>query len=207
MSTTVKGTLQKNRSPKRTAQPLPKVPTVPPKRSYDLTPEELDKAVKDHITQFFATMKAARVPKPQFPSTKEEVDRAWKLVNTLDNPPKLTSDYNRQIEKAHKRIVDPRLLRTSLPRLVAQLGQQKKQSFPPLKVFSEHVQTGSWFPPAEEEAVGPDFEKEYGEAARAQGMTICQYLNQLQGYAPDELKHPFVIGKPLVRPNEVKDLP
>ena len=64
-----------------------------------------------------------------------------------------------------------------------------------------------WFPPTEEEAVDPDFEKEYGEAARAQGMTIHQYLNQLQGYAPDELKHPFVIGKPLVRPNEVKDLP
>ena len=135
-------------------------------------------------------MKAARVPKPQFPSTKEEVDRAWKLVNTLDNPPKLTSDYNRQIEKAHKRREDPRLLRTSPPRLVAQLGQQKKQSFPPLKVFSEHVQTGSaWFPPAEEEAVDPVFEKKYGEAARAHGMTIRQYLNQLQGYADDELRH------------------
>ena len=39
----------------------------------------------------------------------------------------------------------------------------------------------------DEEAVDPDFEKEYGEAARAQGMTIRQYLNQLQGYAEDEL--------------------
>ena len=91
--------------------------------------------------------------------------------------------------------------------MVPQLGQQKKQSIPPLKVFSEHVQTGSWFPPTEEEVVDPDFEKQYGEAARAQGMTIRQYLNQLQGYADDELKHPFEIGKPLVRPNHVKDLP
>ena len=104
-------------------------------------------------------MKAAKVPKPQFPSTPEEIDRAWKMVNNLDNPPKLTPDYDRQIEKAHKRIEDPRLLRSSPPRLVAQLGQQKNQSIPPLKVFSEHVQTGSWFPPTEEEVVDPDFEK------------------------------------------------
>ena len=68
------------------------------------------------------------------------------------------------------------------------------------------MQTGSSWASAEE-GVDPEFVAEYGEAARAQGMTIRQYLNQLQGYAPDELKHPFVIGKPLVRPNEVKDLP
>ena len=79
---------------------------------------------------------------------------------------------------------------------------------PPLKVFFETVQTGgSWIPPTEEEVVDPEFEKQYGEAARAHGMTIRQYLNQLQGYADDELKHPFEIGKALVRPNQVKDLP
>ena len=119
----------------------------------------MDKAVKDHTTQFFETMKAARLPKPQFPSTKEEIDRAWKMVNNLDNPPKLTPDYDRQIEKAHKRREDPRLLRSSPPRLVAQLGQQKNQSIPPLKVFSETVQTrGSWIPPTEEMVVDPEFE-------------------------------------------------
>ena len=80
-------------------------------------------------------MKAARVPKPQFPSTEEEIDMAWKMVNTLDNPPKLTPDYERQIERAHKRREDPRLLRTTPPRLVPQLGQQKKQSIPPEGVF------------------------------------------------------------------------
>ena len=66
---------------------------------------------------------------------------------------------------------------------------------------------GSWIPPTEEEVVDPDFEKQYGEAARAQGMTIRQYLNQLQGYAEDELKHKFKIGQPLVRPSQLKDLP
>ena len=62
-------------------------------------------------------------------------------------------------------------------------------------------------PPTEEEVVDPEFEKTYGEVARAHGMTIRQYLNQLQGYADDELKHRFEIGQPLVRPNQVKDLP
>ena len=112
-------------------EPLPKVPKGPPKTSYDKTPEELDKAIKDHTTQFFATMKAAKVPKPQFPSTEEEVNKAWKMVETLNNPPKLTPDYDRQIERAHKQREDPRLLRTTPPRLVPQLGQQKKQSIPP----------------------------------------------------------------------------
>ena len=82
----------------------------------------MTKAIQDHTRGFFAKMKAARVPKPQFPSTKEEVDKAWKMVKTLDNPPKLTPDYDRQIEKAHNQREDPRLLRTSPPRLVAQLG-------------------------------------------------------------------------------------
>ena len=92
-----------------------------------LTPEELTKAVQDHTKGFFASMKAARVPKPQFPSTKEEVDKAWKMVEILDNPPKLIGDYERQIEKAHKRREDPRLKSSSPPRSVAQLGQQKNQ--------------------------------------------------------------------------------
>ena len=118
------------RSPKRTVEPLPKVPKGPPKTSYDKTPEELDKAVKDHTKQFFATMKAAKVPKPQFPSTKEEVNKAWEMVDNLDNPPKLTPDYDRQIEKAHKRREDRLKSSSASGNSVAQLGQQKNQSFP-----------------------------------------------------------------------------
>ena len=83
-------------------QPLPKVPKSPPKRSYDKTAEELDKSVKEHTAQHFAKMKAAKVPKPQYPSTEEEVAKAWKMVENLNNPPKLTPDYDRQIERAHK---------------------------------------------------------------------------------------------------------
>ena len=92
-------------------------------------------------------MKAAKVPKPQFPSTEEEVNQAWKMVENLNNPPKLTPDYERQIERAHKRREDPRLLRTTPPRLVPQLGQQKKQSIPPEGVFRDGADGGVVVPP------------------------------------------------------------
>ena len=130
-----------------------------------------------------------------------------KMVNTLDNPPKLIGDYDRQIEKAHKRRED-RLIKSSSAsgNSVAQLGQQKNQSFPPLKVFSDYVLTGSGYA-ASEEGVDLEFVAEYGDAAWAHSMTISQYLLQLAVHTGDELKHKFQLGKPLVRPNEVKDLP
>ena len=136
---------------------------------------------------------------------KEEVDKAWKIMNTLNNPPVLIGDYERQIIKAdewrEKRVKSI----SASGKSVAQLGQQKNQSCPPLKVFSD-TEVGSSRAAAEEH-VDPEFVEIYGEVARAQGMTIAQYLLQLDVHADDELKHPFKIGKPLVRPNEVKDLP
>ena len=47
----------------------------------------------------------------------------------------------------------------------------------------------------------------YGDAAAAQGMTIPQYLQQLQVFPEDQIKYKYRPGHPLVRPNEVKDLP
>ena len=47
----------------------------------------------------------------------------------------------------------------------------------------------------------------YGEAVVAQGMTIPQYLAQLQVFPEDQMKHKYRHKQPLVRPNEVKDLP
>ena len=87
-------------------EPLPRVPKVPPKRAYDLTPEELEKTVQDKNKAFFESIKLARVPQPEFPNTKEEINKAWKMVKTLDNPLVLIGDYERQIEKAHKRRED-----------------------------------------------------------------------------------------------------
>ena len=87
---------------------------------------------------------------------------------------------------------------------VAQLGQQKNQSCPPLKVFSR-TEVGSSRAAAED--VDPEFVVMYGESAAAQGMTIPQYLQQLQFFPVDQIKHKYRLGHPLVRPNEVNDLP
>ena len=87
---------------------------------------------------------------------------------------------------------------------VAQLGEQKNQSCPPLKVFSD-TEVGS--SKAAAEHVDPEFVAMYGEAASAQGMTIPEYLAQLPVFGEDELRHKYQLGQPLVRPNEVNDLP
>jgi hypothetical protein len=202
-STTVKGTLQKNRSPKRILDPLPRVPTVPPKRAYDLTPKELEKAVEDEKKTFFASLK--RPKQPEFPSTPQEVEKALKMVDNLNNPPVLIGDYERQIIKSDA-ARKARVANNSSAsgKSVAQLGQQKNQSCPPLKVFS-NTEVGSSRAAAEE--VDPEFVVLYGEAAAAQGMTIPQYLQQLQFFPEDQIKHKYRIGHPLVRPNEVNDLP
>ena len=147
-STTAKGTLRKNGSPKRTVQPLPKVPKSPPKRSYDKTAEELDKSVKEHTAQHFAKMKAAKVPKPQYPSTEEEVAKAWKMVENLNDPPKLTSDYQRQIEKATKRRTDDRLLMTTPPPLGSPARTTEEAVNPrPEGVFRDGADGGVVDPP------------------------------------------------------------
>ena len=57
------------------------------------------------------------------------------------------------------------------------------------------------------EEVDPEFVVMYGDAAAAQGMTIPQYLQQLQVFPEDQIKHKYRSGHPLIRPNEVNDLP
>ena len=61
---------------------------------------------------------------------------------------------------------------SDLGKSVAQLGQQKNQSCPPLKVFFD-TEVGSRKAAAEH--VDPEFVAMYGEAAAAQGMAIPQY--------------------------------
>ena len=149
-------------------------------------------------------MKAAKVPKPQFPSTEEEVNKALKMVEKLNDPPKLTSDYTRQIEKATKRRKDDRLLRTTPPRLVPQLGQQKKQSISPLKVYS-NTEVGPSTGAGEQ--IDPEFIALYGQAAAAAGMSIPQYLQTLEHFSSFDLQYQYRHGHPLIRPGEENNLP
>ena len=53
----------------------------------------------------------------------------------------------------------------------------------------------------------PEFVREYKEAADAQGMTIPQYLSQLEYWPTAEEAYKYKYGQPLVKPNEVKKLP
>ena len=127
------------------------------------------------------------------------------MLKTLEQPPpKLTPDYERSILKSvqanNRRAKSSSANRKS----VAQLGEQEKQSCPPLKVFS-NTEVGS-----SKRAVGidPAFVALYGEAASAQGMSITQYLDQLQFHGEIVPKHKYRHGHPLVKPVElVNDLP
>ena len=64
-------------------------------RAYDYTPEENAKIVKDQVHTWLENLKKPK--QPEFPSTKEEINKAWKMVKTLDNPLVLIGDYERQI--------------------------------------------------------------------------------------------------------------
>ena len=57
------------------------------------------------------------------------------------------------------------------------------------------------------EQYDPEIVALYGEAAAAQGMTIAHYVAQLEGFPVAEVGYKFRHGEPLVRPDEVKDLP
>ena len=114
-------------------------------------------------------------------------------------------DYERQIIKSDEaRQAREKNSSSASGKSVAQLGQQKNQSCPPLKVFSD-TEVGS--SKAAAEHVDPEFVAMYGEAAAAQGMTIPHYLAQLEVFPEDQMKQKYRHGEPLVRPNEVNDLP
>ena len=54
--------------------------------------------VRDQVKAFFEKRKQPK--QPEFPSTPQEVDKAWKMVDNLNNPPVLIGDYERQIIKS-----------------------------------------------------------------------------------------------------------
>lgn len=58
----------------------------------------------------------------------------------------------------------------------------------------------------EAEQYDPEFVALYGESAAAQGMTIAQYLHHLE-FPTAEETYKYRHGNPLVRPEEVNNLP
>ena len=191
-------------SPKRKQEPLPKVPKVPPKRAYDCTEEETAAIVDAETTAFFAKLR--RPKEPEFPSTKEEKAKVLKMLKNLHQPePKLSSDYERSILKSHAAQKASKSSTDASEKSVAQLGEQAKQSCAPLKVISHTNVRSSKY--AAEEQYDPEVVAQYGEAAAAQGMSIAQYLSQLEFFPVSEVAYRYQYGKPLVKPEEVNNLP
>jgi len=160
-----------------------------------MTDEELHASVHEHnLHQLY--------PKRYLPA-EEKIDpaKAKKLVKNLYQPePKLTGAYERSIKKSYR---DPKncLPGTSgAPRSgkkIPQLGEQKNQSCPPLKVTSDL-------------AIDPDIAAIYEQDAIAHGMSISRYLSQLQQdhqFNEGDQAYKYKYGEPLVRPEEVNNLP
>ena len=80
-------------------------------------------------------------------------------------------------------------------RKVAQLGEQKNQSCPPLNVFSDIP-------------VDSEYTKLMRAAADNLGVSLVEYLGSMKEYPMAEpCKYKYKHGEPLVRPEEVRNLP
>ena len=113
---------------------------------------------KAECDAWFANFKKPK--EPEFPSTPQEHVAVVKMLKTLEQPPpKLTPDYDRSILKSVQ--ANNRRSNSSSAKSVAQLGEQQKQSCPPLKVFSD-TEVGSSKPAV---GIDPEFVATYGEAA------------------------------------------
>jgi hypothetical protein len=72
---------------------------------------------------------------------------------------------------------------------VPQLGEQEKQSLPPLNVYSDK-----------------DVAEEYEDIARHFGVTVAQLMG-MEDFPKADVAWKFALGEPLVRPEQVAHLP
>ena len=176
------------------------------KRPWDYSAEENKKRADAQYQQWLADMANKKKPtEPEFPVTPEDHAACVKMVKTLAQPPPtLSADYERSILKSAE-AKEQRLKSTSKSsgKSVAQLGQQKNQSCPPLIVYSDTEACSSRDPAPDD--IDPEFVAMYGEAAQAQGMSIAQYLDHLNDFS--DIAYQFRIGNPLVKPELVNQLP
>jgi hypothetical protein len=112
--------------------------------------------------------------------------KVLKMLKTLHQPePRLVSDYDRNILKSDA-------AKRSKGKSVPQLGEQMN-SCPPLQVFPD-VQ------------YDPEIIALYKEDAEAHGMSVSQYLSKCN-FPTAEVAYQYRHGSPLVRPEEIPNLP
>ena len=202
------------RSSKRKSSPLPEIPHKNmQKRPWDYSGEENKERADAHYQQWLADMANKKKPKePEFPVTPEDHAACVKMVKTLAQPPPtLTADYERSILKSAEAKEQRLKSSKSSGKSVAQLGQQKNQSCPPLQVYSDTEVCSSRaaveqrYDDPETADIDPEFVAMYGEAAKAQGMSIAEYLNHIQDFA--DVAYQYRHGCDLVKHELVNELP
>jgi hypothetical protein len=194
-------------SSKRFRSPLPEVPHKNmKKRPGEMTAEELDAAAKADVAKWKIDMANKKKPKePLFPRTPEDHAACVGLVKQLHDPLRQTPDYERSITKSAE------AKERKVGKEVALLGQQKKQSVEPLKVYS----TREWrAPPAGQYDPNndPELIEQYGEKANLYGLSITEYMRRMDefdtGTGPPEIAYQYRHGEPLVKHESmIKNLP
>ncbi|KAI4971038.1 hypothetical protein ZWY2020_001952 [Hordeum vulgare] len=184
-------------SPKRKLSPLPKVPHANlPIRPYDRTPKENARIAKE---QHDAQMKR-KEPEPRPEYTEKHIAWAKDFITTpsqYDLHYK-ADDYTRTLQKEVKKSSSRASASGSKSSSttskkksdVPQLGQQAKQSIPPLKVLTENVP-----PPVQGQAF--DREKELADEC---GISVEDLLASQDHRIPKAVVAPkpqFVMGEPL----------
>ena len=169
-------------------------------RPYDYTEEKNAAIANAQHKEWLASLEKPKAT--EFPSTPEEKAAVFKMLKTLEQPPpRLTPDYDRSIRKSVQANKERSKSSSASGKSVPQVGEQKNQSCPPLKVFSnteEGSSTGAV-------AIDHEFVAMYGDATAAQGMSIPQYLAQLQEF--QEVAYQYRHGHTLVKPELVNGLP
>ena len=149
-----------------------------------MTEEETDELVAADVKRQLA---------PKHPDPKEKIDpvKAKRCLDALQRPPSPPplSHYDRCIVKTFheaKRSGSTSSAARS-GKTIPQLGEQEKQSCPPLKVF-------------------PDIANDPGVAAAHPGYTLADYLGDEVQFEMAEVAYRYEHGKPLVKPEQLPRL-
>jgi hypothetical protein len=187
--------LKDNRRGARKTSPLPRVPTVPPKRAYDRTVEETEAVVQEEVKQHFQK----KVPEPKVSIPEKTVKH---FVNLLNQPSQvemsLDDNYTRTIKKqmiAKKSIAQSSRTKRDVP----QLGLQAKQSIPDLKVLPENVPHDHVLGDVDPEIVA--------QVAKSMGMTVEDFLSDNIELPKAVVARQYVAGEPLVSEEDYMKLP
>ena len=207
-------TMRGKRSPKRKRSPLPTVPHKNlPIRPYDRTVAENAAEVAAYNKAFFAPKKPEQKP------VYDEKSKKWRK-SFVEQPSKISmnlpSDYGRELTKLARAQSEQNKGRSAKSgKQIAQLGQQKNQSVPPLIVCSDVDKDFRAAMDKDLELLDPRAiaaAKELGvtvSQAKEQATALGMSLGQLLGYeyAPMlEMARKYVQGEPMVSNEEMTGL-